>query len=286
MNLWRLALIGATTCHVAASGPNQSSLPVSNNDVAIFLQQEGYVATQYAKLEGGAADYLYLEGEQVSFRIELINRGTEPISFFFDKRSTNKGIHLELGSVLGNDWTPMPARFTRLADPSVVTSGVIQPEARRVEFDPQILRPLGAWRISSALTPRLYQLRVIDINSPCEPRCRVVNHAGPLRFEVRSTKDLPEQLDFIFRKAWRALDAGDGKRAKPLIEEMLKLHPVSVAGYRLKARYLEGVRDRDGAAAAQAEASRLLKSRADSLFLWNDIREYGDSGGASPAGVR
>jgi hypothetical protein len=260
---------GSTTSLEEAK--DQGSLPASVNDAAIFIQQEGYVERQYAKLDAAAGDYLYLEGEPISFRVGLRNGGTEPISLYLDKKAIDKGIHVELGNVTDKTWTPIPASFTRVSRPSVVTSGVIQSEVRRVEIAPQAFGALGAWLISSAPGPGTYQLRFTGFNSSCEPRCIVVNHAGLLRFEVRSTKELREQLDFLVRRAWRALDAGDAKRAKPLIEEILKLHPPSVPGYRLKGRYLERIGDRADASAAHAEALRLLKSRADTLFLWNDV---------------
>jgi len=236
------------------------------NEVAVGLQQRGYMEPQYAAATI-ESDYLFVGGDGVPFRLQLNNVSEATVVLQPPSGRLDGLVQLGLYRKESGTWHQVQAAVSYSADITNMgrSSSFVSPWRAPFELPSATMLSVdGTVRIAE---PGVYELRVQSLSGSCTPACTLVNSTGLLRFEIRNPNSIAEQLEVLTRSARSATLDSRYEEADQFLAEMLRLHPSSVV-----ARLLAGDNNERRGALSTAEADyrigvSLIRSGRDTLFI-------------------
>lgn len=222
---------------------------------------DGYVGEVYTEPPVSGSQYVFIEGEPLVLRVQVLNHGVEtrvllvPDGLSVETMWSHQALR---------DGEPVALALGRpIVNGVSYNRSVVQSSLQRTYLDPH---DSITWKfaLTERLRPGVYRVKWMT-----KARDENGRQKWPLSyetvFEVRASEGL--EFERMRRDAWRAVRGGQGAEARRILETMLKVNPASYGALTMLASLSESEENREEATALRQRARVAVLSGADALFV-------------------
>jgi len=229
----------------------------THSDVALLVKVADYFGETYTAKPSEVSNYVYFPGDVINLRVELANRGTEPVTLVTrgagPANSVSSDAPPEVRVMIGST-----ARVLRLGGEVDAIWGeqILLDRNETLVFDAELrVDPPTLKNYVVNFRTSLRDIKGLPV-APQAPR---------VQFEMRTGEGAAAEQ--ARRRASSAIMRGDDSAARQSIAALLKANPQSFAAHILAARIAERSNDAPGATQSYERALRILDSDADLQYL-------------------
>ncbi|HYE89288.1 MAG TPA: hypothetical protein VEA16_23215 [Vicinamibacterales bacterium] len=244
----------------AVSVATAQSLPRAPLFLAVSI--DAYIAETYAERPKEGADYFFLTGEPIGFKVIASNQDTPPLVLNL-RRGLHNAVHVLTAL---KDGQPVPITITVNSVSRVLDIGAVDltddVDHVTLEKDDRL-----EWRfaLNESLEPGLYRLSVTLLADESHGR-PILWRAHEIRFEVRPASSYPAEA--AIREAYRNTGRNDDlARAEDAVRQLLEINPDSWVAHSLLALIADSRGDSAASARHRAKAAEISKAGTDKLYL-------------------